>query len=502
MMKRKFGGLLLVCVLAGFCCAPARAALLPATTFYVDGSAGADTKGGCFTIGATGTNFVLNAGAYNFTNLASSNGTTNPSIVTSASHNFVAADVGNCLHVTAGTNWTAGFYRIVSVAANAATLDRAVGTAASLTNGTFAVGGALQTITAAVSPAERVASEQIFVKASATYTITANITLNTTAAPSSTVPPNQLVGYTTTPGDGGQASITLSTNTGLTAIDATIGGWYVRNFIINCASLGTSTGVNLGEQTIVMNVKISNCTSQNVLFTSTTQASLIDSEITGCTAACTAAINTSAANSMVLLRNWIHDNVSTGAILPVRSTAIFNLITNNTGATSDGLRFSAGGQDIFNNTIYKSGRDGIRDTGNVLPSSVSIRNNLLVSNVGAGITGGAAAGSAAYPQYDGNAYFGNGSTRANMDDTGAVNAGNAAAPYTNVLDVTLTCSVNPDPFVNSAANNYNLNSEPSCGAGARYSGTPGPFPGNSFSGAIGQGSSQAGASTRSSASAQ
>jgi hypothetical protein len=67
-------------------------------------------------------------------------------VITSATHNFVAADVGNLIQITAGTNWTTGFYQIVSVAANAATLDRAVGTAVSLTNGTFAVGGALLTI--------------------------------------------------------------------------------------------------------------------------------------------------------------------------------------------------------------------------------------------------------------------------------------------------------------------------------------------------------------------
>ena len=104
---------------------------------------GNDGNSGGFVTGASGTDYSQqDASQYNAADLASSNGTTNPSVVTSASHNFVAADVGNIIRITAGTNWTTGFYQIVSCAANAATLDRAVGTAASLTGGTYVVGGA------------------------------------------------------------------------------------------------------------------------------------------------------------------------------------------------------------------------------------------------------------------------------------------------------------------------------------------------------------------------
>lgn len=55
--------------------------------------------------------------------------------VTSASRNFVAADVGRILYVSGGTGFTVGYYVVVSVASNAATLDRAVGTTGS-TGGT------------------------------------------------------------------------------------------------------------------------------------------------------------------------------------------------------------------------------------------------------------------------------------------------------------------------------------------------------------------------------
>ncbi len=88
-------------------------------------------NGGGFVSGASGSDFStqdtaertwLPAGG-DFTNdLSPTNAT--PSVLTSASYNFAAADVGNIIHLTAGTNLTASWYEIVSVAANAATLDR------------------------------------------------------------------------------------------------------------------------------------------------------------------------------------------------------------------------------------------------------------------------------------------------------------------------------------------------------------------------------------------
>jgi hypothetical protein len=83
------------------------------------------------------------AAQYNATDLASANATTNPPQITSASHTFDSNDHGNFIHITAGTNWTAGWYEIVSTSGGAATLDRACGSAASVSGGTYYVGGAL-----------------------------------------------------------------------------------------------------------------------------------------------------------------------------------------------------------------------------------------------------------------------------------------------------------------------------------------------------------------------
>lgn len=60
-------------------------------------------------------------------------------VFTSASYNFVAGDVGAWIFIGAGTNWTNGWYKIASVAANAATLSAAVATCPGW-NGSFVSG--------------------------------------------------------------------------------------------------------------------------------------------------------------------------------------------------------------------------------------------------------------------------------------------------------------------------------------------------------------------------
>lgn len=63
------------------------------------------------------------------TDLAATNANTSAPVVTSASYNFIARDVGHWLYVSSGTNWTPGWYQIASVNAGAATLTATIGTA-------------------------------------------------------------------------------------------------------------------------------------------------------------------------------------------------------------------------------------------------------------------------------------------------------------------------------------------------------------------------------------
>lgn len=83
--------------------------------------------------GATAGN--VNGGGFNPTNanmltdLATTTGTSATPSVTSATYAFVAGDVNNWVYIKSGTNWTAGWYKISSVAGGAATLAAGVGAA-------------------------------------------------------------------------------------------------------------------------------------------------------------------------------------------------------------------------------------------------------------------------------------------------------------------------------------------------------------------------------------
>jgi hypothetical protein len=167
---------------------------LSALTVFEVRTTGVDTNGGGFVTGAAGSDYSQqDAAQYSGTDLAI-DATTNTK-VTSATHNFVAADVGNLIQITAGASWTTGFYQIVSVASNAATLDRSPG-ATSLTGGTFAVGGALLTISkAAAGVAAGTAGNTVYIKAG-TYSEQVDI-ISTSPAGTETAP-LKFIGYNAT----------------------------------------------------------------------------------------------------------------------------------------------------------------------------------------------------------------------------------------------------------------------------------------------------------------
>lgn len=103
--------------LCAILCTALHAATAPNTHWNLR-TGGADTNGGSF--------------AYDTTHAKDVNGAADLTVdatlsnkVTSASHNFVAADVGKQIQVTAGTGWTLGWYWIISTASNAATLQAA-----------------------------------------------------------------------------------------------------------------------------------------------------------------------------------------------------------------------------------------------------------------------------------------------------------------------------------------------------------------------------------------
>lgn len=80
---------------------------------------GSDTNGGAFN--PTNTSFLTD-----LTTDTNTGNTASP-VVSSASYNFVAGDVGHWVFIKSGTNWIPGWYQIASVASNKATLSAAIG---------------------------------------------------------------------------------------------------------------------------------------------------------------------------------------------------------------------------------------------------------------------------------------------------------------------------------------------------------------------------------------
>jgi len=93
---------------------------------------------------ASSTANMVNGGGFNTANAGmltdlttdANTANTDSPIVSSASYNFVAGDVGNWVYIKSGTNWTPGFYQIASVATNKATLSAAIGQAVQLNSST------------------------------------------------------------------------------------------------------------------------------------------------------------------------------------------------------------------------------------------------------------------------------------------------------------------------------------------------------------------------------
>lgn len=136
------------------------------------------------------------------TDLASANGTSTPSSITSAGSPFGINHIGNIIHVTAGTSFRTGWQEIVNVSGTTATLDstQSVGTAASLSGGTFYVGGAIS-LNSTLDDAffESVSgSNFVFIK-NGSYSLGQNLSIS--AISSGTSSPNTIIGYNSIRGD-------------------------------------------------------------------------------------------------------------------------------------------------------------------------------------------------------------------------------------------------------------------------------------------------------------
>ena len=146
---------------------------------------------------------------YSQQNAAQFSGTAGTAVGTTtfsdSGHAFTSADVGNVIQITSGSGFTAGFYTILSETAGTATLDRSPGTG---TAAHWYLGGAIATIQELITGPIAVAQNTIYIKASGTITLTSGIDLSAAGFPDQC----SFIGYTSTRTDGGQVTITTTTN--------------------------------------------------------------------------------------------------------------------------------------------------------------------------------------------------------------------------------------------------------------------------------------------------
>ena len=448
---------------------------LSVSTLWEVETGGVDTNGGGFVPGSGGTDYTQQAAAQITVADAVANGTTT---LTSATAAFAAGHVGNLIYLAGGSGSLTATRRQVASVTNATTIvvDALVATGTGIT---LNLGGALLTL-GELSSATRgmVAGNRAYVK-SGTYAISAAVTFaQSVGNPNNATVPTELVGYKTTRGDvafGVNASsrplITVN-GSSFNALTFSSGGWEIRNLVVGAGTANPAIAINLSGNY----VNIANCAvttyAQYGIYANQSYTSVQSCEVTGGVTGATVGVY-SGQSSTSVVGCYVHDGAGSGVQAAGSGTVSHNVIANMTGATSDGIAVQTASQ-VFLNTIYSVGRHGC-SVASAYHGSLSIKGNVFAKCGGYGMTNLAGAGVAARREWDGNAYYSNTSgDRNNFDDT-TVNPVNAAAPYTNVLDV-LSGAVTVNPFTNAAGGDFTLNGTANGGALLRGTGAFNAWP--------------------------
>jgi hypothetical protein len=452
---------------------PAFATLSSAINWDVRPSVGADTNGGGFVSGASGTDFsqqnTKNSGGNNSsTTDAVAVGTTS---ITSATASFTAAIVGNVVFFSGGTGSITAQWRQVTAFTNGTTIVIDASIAAS-TGMTMNIGGALNTPTQCNLNA--VAGNSCYLKSTASFTETTSTAFNGT-----NIEPISFIGYTSTHGDGGQFTWTTATNSiSLMNFNGGTYNYIFQNLILTTTAGTPGDGLVATSGGTVGAIHLINCSLQgfqigifgafSVVWSFTTMV-IENTEIKNSVAQ--GIFNDGAT---VILGCYIHNNGGDGVTSDGGTSQVtgpyfiaHSIIKSNGGK---GLNLANSGPGtppnsayvwatLLNNAIINNTSDGVTLDANVglNPASLVAWNNIIDSNGGFGINAsGTPPIALAMISFLSNAY------RANT--SGALNN---LSPGTG--DVTLSA----DPFVNRAGNNFALNSTAGGGTACKGAGFPG-----------------------------
>lgn len=394
--------------------------------------------------------------------------------VSSAAHPFAKQQVGNCLVVASGTNFTAGRYVIASVAAAVATVQGPTNITTGVgASGVGGLGGAILTLGTALGI--NVSGNKNYVK-NGTYSVSTTITVPSGVNDIGRSAPNILYGYNSVRGDNplttSRPTITTATST-LVLLTVAGNNWRIANFIFDAANTG-NTGISVttadaGRGLTISNVKVANFKTSGFVVNGSTGIVVNRFEITGGNASCTEGLGT-AANpfSGTYADGWIHANACPGVSLNGQNGLPVSMVrinsSRNTSATGHGFNIDSPLGGFYCDSCIAEGNagDGIKATGSD-QTPIHFTNSIIYGNTGTGLNFGFAQGPVNLAM-DYNGVGGNGTNRANV----------IAGPN----DVTLTGA----PFTNASTGDYSLNNTAGAGAALRATGFPGVFPGGSTTG--------------------
>lgn len=425
---------------------------LSANTVFEVRTTGADTNGGGFVTGASGTDWSQQDTAQYAVTDAVTNGSTT---ITSASAAFGTDVVGNILYIQGGTGGiAAGWYQIVS-RTNSTTIvvDRSTG----LTTGTGAtlkIGGAFLTIAAA--EAIGVAGNIVWVKAG-TYTITATINFDFgNTLPNGT--PAYMLGYHTTRGDNptGTNRPLIETSSGINPmVRVNVGPRIFANFRLDGGDTAVQ-GILFGDATNtrgvqVANVKVERCVTYGINANSGgTTGAIVGCEVTDLFTGATAGIALG-----YCVGCYVHDSPGTGFDNPY--SAVGCVADTMLG---DGFKIGAisnQGQ-ILNCVAYACGGDGF-DSTDTYSALNAFLNNIAYGNTGYGVRTDKTEQVARPFLFD-------------FTALGANTAGARLGFKAGAHDVTLSA----DPFTDAPNGDFSLNNTAGGGAALKGVGFPAAFP--------------------------
>jgi hypothetical protein len=307
-------------------------------------------------------------------------------------------------------------------------------------------GNAWATLSKAASVAA--AADTLHVKGSATYDITAGLVFNG----GSSVPNNNplsVVGYTTTPGDGGKPTIRATASITGAMIASSNANVRFFNLLLNGNGLA-ARGMDLGSRGgFAYRVEVTACTSRGI---TTSFAVAYQCRVYGMSSGAEGAFRSGGG---VCYECVAHDTPCRGfsfSDINNGGDMIGCIAARCTGAAIDGFNLNSAldTTSVHQCTAYGNGRHGIICT--AIYQALSLRNSVMVNNGGYGLA--LNYNNAALPSIDYNSYYGNTSGARSNSTAGGNDLTLAGNPF-----------VSPDAAINSIEDAW-ANFTPNDAAGA------------------------------------